>query len=684
MDSVNEMQDDNPWKPPAESGRGPEEPTAEQGAPSLPSIPPPTIPPPVAAEPVIPPPPLSTGPAVAPTDWSPSVEPGISDDVVVRSSEPAVRSQRSKWLVGGAVAAVLATGAAGVFAVSNLTGGVQGGAATPDELGLSLLQAIENEDVLGVVDVLSPGERDVFRDPLVDLVAELTRLEVLSPEADLSRILGLDVELSNERVSASSTNVPDITNIDLRADAVLTFDGAELPIGELITDNVPADLLTEMRGTRLTETDELDVRLTAVEEDGRWYFSVFHTIAELARQEAAPGMLIPIQGIGSDGADTPDAAFEGMLDRVEDLDLTGLLRTLNPGEAAALQRYAPLFLDEAEAALAEVPLEWKITRREFRVDESGDTATVFLDAVAVEGSIEGDTFSFEFAGDCVRASMAGESFEQCNQGVFEDTTGLLDDAPATRRLLETITDAFSDMEASGLEMRRTDDLWYVSPSTTASEAFLNVLRALDRSELDAIIEQAPAAGDEFFDAIFGSINDLPGSFADDFTSSGDDSATAEPPPPFTVTDEPAEGTIDMGDETTDGGTADPDASAASWEDCYSVTDPGEATACFETAVDAGEIDLSFVPLALRYPECGYTQSWAGSNYDLSDEEFIAGAEAARPCFLDLVAQGVVSEWELPTEIANLECFEGRNWYNVFDDPDYDERYFACLDEAYQN
>ena len=140
----------------------------------------------------------------------------------------------------------------------------------------------------------------------------------------------------------------------------------------------------------------------------------------------------------------------------------------------------------------------------------------------------------------------------------------------------------------------------------------------------------------------------------------------------------------MGDETTDGGTADPDASAASWEDCYSVTDPGEATACFETAVDAGEIDLSFVPLALRYPECGYTQSWAGSNYDLSDEEFIAGAEAARPCFLDLVAQGVVSEWELPTEIANLECFEGRNWYNVVDDPDYDERYFACLDEAYQN
>ncbi len=87
--------------------------------------------------------------------------------------------------------------------------------------------------MLGVVDVLSPGERDVFRDPLVDLVGELTRLEVLSPDADLSRILGLDVEFSNESVTSVSTNVPDITNIDLRADAVVTVDGAQLPIGDL-------------------------------------------------------------------------------------------------------------------------------------------------------------------------------------------------------------------------------------------------------------------------------------------------------------------------------------------------------------------------------------------------------------------------------------------------------------------
>lgn len=655
------MQDDNPWKPPSDSGQGPD-------APSLPSVPPP--PPPVDPPPVDQgaPPPTSTStpppigqPAVpaapvAPTD---AVDPGVST-----SGEPPTRSTRSKWLVGGAVAAVVATGAAGIFAVGNLTGESQGGAGTADELGLTLLQAIENEDVLGIVDVLSPGERDVFRDPLVDLVSELTRLEVLSTDADLSRILGVDVELSNEVVSESSTNVADITNIDLRADAVLSFDGADVPIGELITDNVPDDLLTEMRGTRVTETDQIDVRLTAVEEDGRWYFSVFHTIAELARQETAPGTLIPLEGIGAAGAESPDAAFDGVLDRVEALDLTGLLRTLNPGEAAALQRYAPLFLDEAEAALADVPLEWEITRREFRVDENGDTATVLLDAIGVEGSIEGESFSFEFADGCISASAAGETVEQCQDSTFEDTMGFLDDAPETERLIEIVTDAFADMEETGLELRRTDDLWYVSPTTTLSEAFLNVLRALDRSELDAIIEQVPAVGEELADEIFAGFEELPGSFGDELVTveEADDVAPSV--------------TVAAGDE--------PDGSIASADDCYSLTDPAEATECFQTAVDAGEIDASFVPAALRHPECGYTQSWGGGVYGLPDDEFIAAAEAARSCFLDLVERGVVSEYELPTEIASLECFEGRNWYNTFDDPEYDERYYECVGQAFSD
>ncbi|MEJ7799863.1 MAG: hypothetical protein WKF60_05045, partial [Ilumatobacter sp.] len=564
----------------------------------------------------------------------------------------------------------------------NLTGSVEGGASTPDELGLTLLEAIGNEDVLGVIDVLSPGERDVFRDPMVDLVAELKRLDVLSADADLARILGVDVEFSNVSVKSVSTNVDDITNIDMGADAVVSLDGAQVPIGSLITDNVPAEDLTELRGTKMTQTEDFDVRLTAIEQDGRWYFSVFHTIAELARAEAATGSLIPVDGIGAAGAATPEAAVDAVLDRLEALDLAGLVRALNPGEAAALQRYAPLFIDEGQAALDEISLDWSITRREFRVEGEGNTRTVLVDAIAIEGTIEETSFSVSFADGCIRAEADGETFEQCQAEQSASLDELLIDAPDAKRVIDTITEAFSDMEPVGLELREFDGQWYVSPTSTLTEGFLTVLRALDRTELDAIIEQAPAAFDEFGDAIFGGLNMLPGAMVgldDEFVfdegagSTFDDGALDDE----AVIDE----SFDQLDDAGDAGGFEEDPLDAAWSECYSEIEPADATDCFATVSAAGGPDLSMMPIQLRFPECGYIQSWDNDFYQLPDAEFIGAAEAARPCFLDLVAQGAVNEWELPPEIVNLECFEGRNWYQVLDDPDYDARYYECLDQS---
>ena len=121
---------------------------------------------------------------------------------------------------------------------------------------------------------------------------------------------------------------------------------------------------------------------------------------------------------------------------------------------------------------------------------------------------------------------------------------------------------------------------------------------------------------------------------------------------------------------------------AGWERCYNEVAAADATECFKEYVATGEIDDTFIPIALRFPECGYAEaSWSGDLYSMSDADFVAAVEAARPCFLALVAAGTIDQYELPTEVAHLECFEGRNWYNVFDDAEYDARYYACLDAA---
>ena len=98
-----------------------------------------------------------------------------------------------------------------------------------EELGEQVLVAIENEDVLGILDMLMPGEREVFKQPAIDFVSELSRLEVLSPDADLAEIEGIDLSITDGAVEAVETNVADITNLELTGEITAEVDGEALP-----------------------------------------------------------------------------------------------------------------------------------------------------------------------------------------------------------------------------------------------------------------------------------------------------------------------------------------------------------------------------------------------------------------------------------------------------------------------
>jgi hypothetical protein len=288
---------------------------------------------------------------------------------------------------------------------------------------------------------------------------------------------------------------------------------------------------------------------------------------------------------------------------------------------------------------------------------------VFLDSIAIEGTIDGGAFSVSTVGDCVSLEMDGESFEQCGDvASLEEFDDIFEDSPAVLHLLETINDAFADLEPIGLELQQFEGSWYVSPTATISEAFLKVLRALDRQEIDAIADAAEPAIEEVFDGLFDAINELPGVIQD--PDSGDDV--------LTIDEFDDEFDDEFGDEFDDEFDDE-------WFRCYDELDAKAAAECFQSYVAAGDVDAMSTPIELRFPECGYADiSWSGGLYQLSDEEFIAAATTAQPCFLDLVERGEISALELPSEITHLECFEGRNWYTVFDDPEYDERYYECI------
>jgi hypothetical protein len=325
----------------------------------------------------------------------------------------------------------------------------------------------------------------------------------------------MDIVLEDETADVEQTNVDDVVNLDMGASGYVTIDGEQLPIGDLIVDNLPDDAdLSDLDADTSDVQDDVRMSLpiTAVEEDGRWYVSVFYSVAETIRTAAEDPPDIPAEGVTPIGGDSPEDAFDAFLDGVEGLDLEIVIATLNPDEFQALQRYAPTFLadaqDELDRAVTDAGVSVSIADPECSVTGSGDTRSLTIDSFRVDVTAEGETVTVEFEDHCWRVSGRGEELDSCELAEAVPTLDeMYDDSAPIRDFLTTVEESFSEYENPGFIIKQVDGQWYVSPFATGSEQVLAVLCALDREELDTITEEATTAfeesGDELEDAGFG-------------------------------------------------------------------------------------------------------------------------------------------------------------------------------------
>ena len=90
----------------------------------------------------------------------------------------------------------------------------------------SLMDSLASEDVLGVVDLLLPGERDTMRQPLIDFVDHLKRLEGRRQSRQTStRSAASTSSFDDVQVETTATNVDDISDIHITATGTASVDG---------------------------------------------------------------------------------------------------------------------------------------------------------------------------------------------------------------------------------------------------------------------------------------------------------------------------------------------------------------------------------------------------------------------------------------------------------------------------
>lgn len=622
--------------------------------------------------------PVSWNPPVPGSSWSPDPNVSIEEPVTpaLDPAPPSVEPPKRRRAV--AVIGAGALVAAGVFAVSRVAGGEEGGASSPEAAIERLVESLNEEDALGAMDVLLPGERRTFLTPMKDIVAELRRLDVLDDSADLGKVGGVDLEIELDDLDVDEV-ADDIVNVSLAGQASVTVDEEQLPLGTFIVD----EMLDGERPDGSTDDEgefgaDDDVRITTVQRDGRWYVSLFYTIAESARGDA--DLPDPEDAIEPKGSESPEAAVEQMIDAITDLDLEDLIATLNPDEFEALQRYAPIFLDDAQSALDEIgDLDLAMTDATYDVESSsGGRSYVGFTSFLIEASVDGQAFELEWDGECME--LTGSDIEDA-AGCVDDEVDLADvDGDALTAVLAAGAQTFDGTHP--IATAKVDGEWYVTFLGSFLEATVEALKGVEAGDLDDAMDQLD-------DVFSGGLTDVFDSGTDVFDSGTDVFDPETFPGSETDTTEPGvSGSVggSSGDEgEPDITLAEPiDEASAKLDECYVIVDLAGAVACFQEGVDAGVLVESDIPAALRFQECGIAEGWWNfTEFELLDDAgFIELMTAANRCFQGHIDAGEMDLLEMPTDAAAPECWNGINPY-LLDSDGYDaalQEYFSCSED----
>ena len=402
-------------------------------------------------------------------------------------SPPPAPPERPRRRRGATVAVAAGTAAllvAGVLALATIND--DAGGETPEAAVRQFIDAAMDEDALGAMEALVPAERDILIGRVGSLVDELGRLGILDEDVDLSAVPGADLALDGLELRSEALS-EDVASVLISGEQLrLAVTTEQLPLGPLVDPVVASAGGVESP----TPVGPVEARLVAVRQGGDWFVSLLYSMAEALRRDA--GAPVPNVGSGVEprGEASPEAAIREMVRAITELDARRLVELTPPGEGAALHAYAPLFLDAAEKATRSVKaggLTVTIDPLELSTKESGDEARVTVERV--EGAVSnGDerrtTFSYD--GKCVRLVTEGEEpFEYC----ADDDSAV----PGTSTFFGSFT--FTTVREGGQ--------WYVSSVRSWLDAMLGTLRDLDRSALEAAIEE------EGPEALFLALNPIP-------------------------------------------------------------------------------------------------------------------------------------------------------------------------------
>jgi hypothetical protein len=405
--------------------------------------------------------------------------------------QPPKSHGRGRLIASAAVVVALAAGGAATYVA--MKDSSSNGAGSPRDAVQSIVSDLNKSDLIGVLDDLAPGERSALANPVLDEIKQLKRLKVLQQSADPNSVSGVKLKVEGLTFADKTVTINDRVQIvqvtggtlDVSADAAkipFTHDFLEaafpdgLPAGSNQTQHI--DIAKIVREDR----DNRPIRIAAQKSGGKWYPSVFYTIADKAAENEVP---TAADAIAAEGGSSPQDVVTKMVNALIQQDATGAIKLLSPDELAVLHDYGGLLVRAAGAG-GGGSSDVTVKDLQLKTEQvSGGATRVTLSSVTVVSG--GDESTVKVDGSCVDATVKGEHKRMCAADITSQVISFLEGfgvsahvTPAQQQAMENLLTGFTKV---GIDTTQSGGKWYVNPARSFLDVTSSVLSGLQDNDL---------------------------------------------------------------------------------------------------------------------------------------------------------------------------------------------------------
>ncbi len=423
---------------------------------------------------------------------------------------PTPKRRRRVGLISSIAAlAVLAGGGAATYVAFSSSS--SSGAGSPKQAVQKAVDDLQKSDLLGFLNDLAPGERDAMLSPIRDEVGKLKQLQVVKPETNLSAVNGISFAAHNLRYADKTIAINDHVQI------------VQLTGGTLDVGGDAAKILTSRfmkaagNSSSAAGSNHVDIgasvrssgepiRIATVKVGGRWYPSLFYTVADQAAGHALPSNA---DAVAATGAASGTDAVRQMIEALLLGKLRNAIGLISPAELGAMHDYGGLLLKQAGSGYGRTGV--RITTLDLTTTPlAGGAQRIGLKKLVLTRP-DGKALSVAIDNGCIAVSDGGDNQRICGSDLSKyvpmiesfscgsrimlspnggSSSGSCPNKRLTAGQKQAISDLFSSMTKLGIATSETGGKWYIAPVRTMADLGATVLSDMKGDDLFELMRLA--------------------------------------------------------------------------------------------------------------------------------------------------------------------------------------------------